>query len=256
MNPKLLLALALVWSGLLAGWAFNARAQMVTNGSSGVLARDGDSPVARLVQVGDSNFPCDTSGWDDSDQPSGIIPTSHVQMKQALNLLTKFETNKSIDQLQCAMRAMELVWYPDIDRSTDPITARRQQAKMWLQLLAAIDQNLDPQFDSNDVPAVSLIPPPSGLLQLPSGADLKDIKDPVAHAQYEAALKQNEEKTARYNFQSGLRRIDLHASFDVEHFLKRFYTSTPADRKEIDGLLREAGLSAPRIQKLRASLKN
>jgi hypothetical protein len=229
MNSKLLLAFALVWNSLLAGRAFNAKAQMVTNGSLG----------------GKTNT---RSNVDTNAEP--------MQVEQALSLLAEFETSKSINQLRRAMRAMELVWYPDVDRSTDPITARRQQAKMWLQLLATIDRNLDPNFDPNDFPDNTLVPPPSGLLQLPAGADPKDIKDPVARAEYEAALKKNEEKTLRYNFQSDLRRIDLHATFDVEHFLKRFYTSAPADQKELDGLLNEAGLSASRVQKLKASLLN
>jgi len=195
----------------------------------------------------------DFSGRKTNTLPNGDTNAVPTQIEQALGQLAEADNSKSADQMYQAMRAMELMAGPGVDKSADPLTTRRQQTKMWLQLLATIDRNLDTNFDFENLPGVNLSLPRGGY---PSGTDPKDIKDQEIRAEYEAALKKNNERIVRYSLQSGLLRVDWHASFDVENFLKGFYTCAPADQEELDGLLKDAGLSAPRRQKLRASVQN
>jgi len=175
------------------------------------------------------------------------------EIDQATAKLSEFEKAKSIDQLQQAVEAMERVLHPGAATATGVAAARQQQARMWLRLLAAMEQSLDPKFDPDDVPEVKAIPPLSREgEQLHAMADARAIRDPAARAQHEKILKTNREKAERYRFQTRLRRIEPHIWADVEGYFGRFYTSSRADRKEVDGLLKSVTLSAARKEKLRA----
>jgi hypothetical protein len=174
------------------------------------------------------------------------------QIDQAIGQLTEFNNNKSIDQLENAKMTMERIVYPD---TTAQMPARQQLARMWLKLLATIDQNINTNFDVKDIknyPTLTVIPPPSGGMRLQSGADPEAIKNPAAHAEYIAALKQNQETAEKMNYQLGLRRIDQTASLDVERFFKTIYTTSVADQKELDDILNQSALSVSRKQKIKA----
>jgi hypothetical protein len=178
--------------------------------------------------------------------------TMSKELKEAGNQLTEFQKTKEPNYLQAAVEAMEDVDLSALAKALGPIEARRQAAKVWLDVLTAIDRSLDPNFNPDDVPERGVIPPPSNGAQFPPGADPKAIKDPAARAEYEAALRENRRKAEQYRLQTKLRRLDPHASTDVENFLTRYYTASTADQEELDGILSEAKLSLPRKQKLKA----
>jgi hypothetical protein len=126
---------------------------------------------------------------------------------QAENLLAEFEATKSIDKLEAAYVATGNIPEPGVDKTVPRVVARREKAIMLFNLLAVIDQDIDANFDVNNPSnwaAVSLSPPGPGGMRYPSGVDPNDIKEPEIRAQYEAALKQNEEKAVRELFQTRL----------------------------------------------------
>ena len=177
------------------------------------------------------------------------------QINRATGLLTEFKKNKSIDQLESALRAVEKISPPGIDKTVPRSVARHEQARMWLSLLATIDQNIDPSFDVNDAKnwaALNLVPETPEGVHYPSGVDPKEIKDPKTRAQYESAIKQNEAKKARLNFQIGLRNINELAGLDVGRFFPSYYTSSNEDKSELENLMHQAKLSPARTQKLKA----
>ena len=117
-----------------------------------------------------------------------------------------------------------------------------------------IDSAVDPTFDESDVrqwPAVELAPPreKSGV-ELPSGADPRDVKDPVARAAYEAALRENNKKTLRANFQVALRRVDEASMNSLRIVLTNYRPFTPSDTAVLTTIIQSGGLSSQRIAKI------
>jgi hypothetical protein len=99
---------------------------------------------------------------------------------------------------------------------------------------------------------MNLSPAGPGGMNYPSGVDPNDIKEPEIRAQYEEALKQNEEKAARELFQTRLHNIDQSANIVVESFLRYNYTTSKEDQNELENLMQQAKLSPVRTQKLKA----
>jgi hypothetical protein len=194
--------------------------------------------------------------WSDEIKLNLLPPDMLKQINQATNLLAGFQKSKSVDQLERALRTVEGMPFPGIDKTVEPAVARRAEAKMWLTLLAAIEQSIDTNYDVNNPTnwaAVNLIPPPTAEgMRYPSGVNPKDIKEPEIRAQYEAALKLNDEKIVRANFQTGVRNIELLAVLDVERFFSTYYTTSKEDQSEVENLLHQAKLSPERTQKLKA----
>jgi len=177
------------------------------------------------------------------------------QINQASALLAEFERTKSIDQLDSAFRAVERISPPGVDKAVPRPVARRELAQTWLKLLAAMDQNLDPNFDVNDpknFPLQNMAPDGLEGMKYPSGVRPEDIKEPEVRANFEEALKKNEEKRVRLTFQIGLRNVDQLANIAVERFLRDNYTTSKKDQSELEGLMKQAKLSPARVQKIKA----
>jgi len=179
------------------------------------------------------------------------------QINRATRLLDEFEKDRSIDHLEGALMAVGRIPEPGVDETVPKAVARQEKASMWFNVLAVIDQNIDPNFyctnNTNYRAYLNLVPPPTpeGLIY-PSGVDPNLIKDPAVRAKYEAAIKQNSEKAARGLFQTRLHNIDQLASMEVERFLRGNYTTSKEDQSELEILMKEAKLSPDRAQKLKA----
>lgn len=164
----------------------------------------------------------------------------------AIGELKAFEASKDFVHILRARKAMEeviypRVLYPDASMASERTLARKQQIKMWLKLVAALEKNLDPSFNATDFPARRTRPP----------CTTKEA-DPKAYAEHELAIKKNKEKTKNYNLQTGLRQQELILSRDLEAFIKSSYNNLPNDQNELDGILLESGISDARKQKLKA----
>ncbi len=177
------------------------------------------------------------------------------QVEQAGRILAAFEKSKSIDSFFGAVEQMEGVNLMGLGDTKERLAARRAAARMWLKILAAIDEHLDPKFDPEDVPETKVVPPPSGRIQPPPGVSPEAITDPRARAEYEAALKKNAEKIASYNFQTKLQRLNKRASTSAKRFLTTYYTPVHADQQELLSLLREEHLSTVRQGQIKALFK-
>jgi len=86
----------------------------------------------------------ETTFWSDAVviAVAPVLAMMTNQINQATSLLMEFKKSKSADPLEKTLRAAERIPFPGIDT-----VARREQAKLWLSLLATIDQNIDPSFD-------------------------------------------------------------------------------------------------------------
>lgn len=115
-----------------------------------------------------------------------------------------------------------------------PVTFRREVLVQWLGLLRLLDESIDPDFDPDDMPGLTVDPPRSadGVAHRPGVAPAR-IKDPDARARYEAAIEANQEKARYYAAQTDLRRLDERMTSRIEAFIKRAYTDSPEDQTEL-----------------------
>lgn len=153
--------------------------------------------------------------------------------------LAEFEQTREPENLQAASDLLEEV---DLSQETEGLkrlALRRETLQLWLSLLAAIDNHLDPAFDPADVPSVSVTPPPSGGVQYPPGVDPSVIAEPQARRQYEAMIEQNRQKAERYRLQTRLRRLDEKLMPKVERFIRLSYTTVPGDQRELSETVRK-----------------
>ena len=147
--------------------------------------------------------------------------------------LAEFEQKKEPLCLQAASDLLEGIDLAKEPEAMKRLGLRRETLQLWLALVALIDKNLDPDFNSKDLPSTSVAPPPSGNLAYPPGADPKLISDPQARQRYEAAIKQNQQHAENYRLQTWLTRFDQSMSPKVEHFIRMSYTTVPGDQREV-----------------------
>jgi hypothetical protein len=138
--------------------------------------------------------------------------------------------------------------------ATDP-GQRKFVVEQWLRVLAALDRHLDPSWNPQDVPQVSLTPPPAGGVTFPSGVDPAAIPDPAARREYEQALQEARNKADAYRFQLELRRADERAMAGLARFLADSYRDAETSRDELGPILAGASPGTPRHARLEAAME-
>jgi hypothetical protein len=160
-----------------------------------------------------------------------------TEMETAILELAAFDETKEVNHLDNAIRATESIDVTKLAGNLREGDPRQRTAIQWFQVLVAIDQNLDPNFDENDPPEESIIPPAWGGIEYPSSADPKSIKDPATRAEYERMRKENSIKAARFRLQTRLRRLKSRATTDAGRFLIQYYTYSAKEQAELVKLL-------------------
>lgn len=93
---------------------------------------------------------------------------------------------------------------------------------------AALDRDVDPQWDPKDVPVKGATPPLiQGIVYSSGETDPSTIPDPAVRTEYERALKTNKDYEKAYGVQFQLRRIDERAMRFVERFPAERYADWP-----------------------------
>lgn len=182
-----------------------------------------------------------------------------AEIKQQLSLFrekaaTDF-TNSNIgrDQiLQPLKKATEL-----LQRNQSKLD-RHSKTILWFEILAEIDRFYSPDLLSTNAPvSISgwIAPPPGykGKVGL-SGMEPPDTNDLAMCAYYENAKKTNQAQARMVSLQHELERMNQSFTFEANRFLKRAYTSTETDKKELAETLEKAPLSNERKQKIKSAL--
>jgi hypothetical protein len=164
--------------------------------------------------------------------------------------LAEFDQDKEPEHLRTAAEALAEVDLSKEKAGLKRLALRRETLHLWLSLLAAIDKNLDPAFNPDDVPAVSVEPPPSGGAQYPPGVDPAVITDPQARQRYEAAIRKNREKAENYNLQTKLRRLDERLMPRAERFVRLSYTTVAGDQRELGETVKKMIANSQRAEAL------
>lgn len=161
-------------------------------------------------------------------------------LKEAQEKINAFKSEMEPERLKESARALENLNLAIEYDSEVRHDLRRRGLRLWLTLVQILDEHIDPEFDSKDVPKMSVQPPQTsdGTL-LPPGADPADIDDPKARAEYEKAIAENRKKQDNYRLQIKLGRIDKTLPGRAEAFIKNCYSDSEEDQNELKAAIEE-----------------
>lgn len=123
---------------------------------------------------------------------------------------------------------------------------RRRYAALRLHAIRRLREALDPAFDPEDVPALSLAPPGG----LPAGVAPEALADPAQRAEYEALLAKNRDHARAYAQQKRLHDLSTRALPALAQHLATAYATPPPALDELARALDESGVDG----ELRASI--
>jgi hypothetical protein len=95
----------------------------------------------------------------------------------------------------------------------DPAAALAQgrlRLKLWLVVFSRLHRDVDPDFDPDQPPSMTVAPPKIGGTQFPPGVRPTDLPDPEARRQYEEAVAANARRLEQFRVQ--LKLAELHDS--------------------------------------------
>lgn len=154
-------------------------------------------------------------------------------LEEAKAYAKRFEETLEAEQLREAYLTLENINVA-LEANNTRNALRADCLHMWLQLLALLDQQLDPQFDLEETPDLQVQPPDTADgTSYPPGADPALIEDPVARAGYVHAIRDNQAKIAKYGLQVRLHRLNERITSRAEAFIRNFYSFAPSDREEV-----------------------
>ena len=113
--------------------------------------------------------------------------------------LASYDASHDVAALQDATDAAAR---EDGEALPDPAAAlarARLRVANWTAILARFKRDLDPDFDPDHPPPLTVEPPEVGGVQYPPGVRPSDIKDPKARREYETAIANNSERVQRFS---------------------------------------------------------
>jgi hypothetical protein len=114
---------------------------------------------------------------------------------------------------------------------------RQDRVNLMLHFWNRFQNRIDRNFDFKDLKNRPLGNAPVPAANYPPGIRPEDIKEPDIRAQYEQAIKANQQKATKYNEQIVLHRIDKHVDDFTEKFLINLFSRPPFDPQQIDEIL-------------------
>jgi hypothetical protein len=172
-------------------------------------------------------------------------------IQAAREAILQYEETKDLAYLEEAVEKLNGVDLFEVQGGTKRAEVRLQTLMTWMLVLARIDAAKDPNFDPEDAPLTKVSPPQvPGEPAYPPGVDPKVIRNPEIRAEYERVIEQNRQKALRSQYQWELKALDTEVTESVMSFVKRFYTSSPADQKELSTTMEEAGVTTERRRQL------
>lgn len=170
--------------------------------------------------------------------------------KQVTEKFAAFEKNQDPTLVH---EALDLIEAAERDVPFDDTAARKQALSRRLRFFAALDRNIDPKWDSKNVPVKGTAPPlTQGIVYSSGEVDPATITDPAVRAEYERALKASKDYEKWYDVQFQLRGIDERAMRFVERLLADRYTNSEKDRQEFEELLSASRINDSRKKRLRS----
>lgn len=171
------------------------------------------------------------------------IENARKQVNQHLEAFRKTGENTNLRDAANLIDQVEVQSFPTIEERR---LARAAKLALWLSLLNTIDAAKDPKFDPADVPAARVTLPPDTPMK--PGVPIvtpEGIANPEDRAKYDAAVKANTEKTARYRFQKELRQLDAELSSRADTSIAITHPKSAQSVKEMNEAIAAAHLQSP-----------
>lgn len=121
--------------------------------------------------------------------------------------LATYDTSRAPEALQAAA---DQIVREDGTVPPDPAAALqqgRERLRLWLDLFARLRRDLDPDFDPDHPPSLTVAPPKIGGAQLPPGVGPDDIADPAARKKYEEEIAKNSRRIEGFKAQFKLYQV-------------------------------------------------
>ena len=164
----------------------------------------------------------DASAW--TTDPDASVVEVRVHFLERLEQLSQAATIEAIYALDRRIEGT-----PEANRTSPRWKALRNvKAEFWLRGIAALDKIVDPHFDPNDRPLLTVrlpLDPNSAILIGPDGA----FKDPQEQAKYEKAVRKNQEKGRYYEVQAGLRQMRESWTQKIGSYVKKEFDGENRD---------------------------
>jgi len=170
-----------------------------------------------------------------ASQSQSKVEVMDIQITEQLEA---FHGRKDAEVLKAVHRSLLAVHpdeQPDVVRRRQ---LRREKLNGLLQILAAIDREVDATFDPRKVPELSIAPPVVNGVVLDSGIDPKSIADPEVRRAYEDAIAANKQLAKTYAFQTELRRLDAAVTGSVAQVFREPYVTSAPGRTEVAAAIR------------------
>ncbi len=160
-----------------------------------------------------------------------ITDTMPTPIDQARQKLKEYERTKSTNDLESAIETLYQIAHLPVEKVFGDLLGRKQEARKWLELLAAIERNEDPNDPQR---RRRFIPRPD--------------RDRAAN---EKAWEEHKKKDKWAYLQSKLRNVEREIASRLDLLVLNRYKARPEDQTELDQLLRESGVSASRQEKVK-----
>jgi hypothetical protein len=175
------------------------------------------------------------------------------QIDNAKAELAQYASQKEPEQLENAIRNLEHADLLEAVTAPERLAMRLEAGRLWMSIFEAIEGAMDPAFDPEDRPLMSLTPPPARNHAYSSGVSPKAIREPEIRKTYEADLQKNKTKVETRRVQNRLRLLEDRAGESVERFIRRFYTIAQADRAALTELVDRAKIARKTRDRLLAA---
>jgi hypothetical protein len=171
--------------------------------------------------------------------------------------IRRFQEAKDLQALRRAVNLL-VTACPQSTR-TETAASDLDFARAWIAFFEVIDGAKEPSFDFSRRPALKLGPPrDSNGATYPAGVSPKEIQDPGARREYEAALAGEAAYARGYRLQSWFDRDEKRAGegpYNFARFFRESVAAFPDLRSQIEALVASSALSAARKQQLLAALR-
>lgn len=155
-------------------------------------------------------------------------------IKEAEQKIEAFQSEKEPQRLREAANSLENIILAKEHKAETRHAMRSKILSLWLTLLQILDKNLDPDFNSKDIPPRNVEPPlTANGTAYPAGANPALIEDPQARADYEKAIAENRRKQENYRLQTQFRRLNENIPPRAEDFIRNSYTDSADDQNEL-----------------------
>ena len=134
-------------------------------------------------------------------------------------------------ELELVGHVMSDMVIPSAPKGQEWAQQRKTDMKVRFHAWKRLTDAIDPNWDPNDKPFRSIVPPVA--TGLPSGIAPESIKDPTLRAEYEAAIQRNREKIKRYTEQIRLREWLKRFKRTQERYVIRAYSKPPFNLAEL-----------------------